>query len=194
VGSQALPITNEARHSSVSRGGCRGPVCRMDGLCGGGGKELYPAAPQQRPRDVPAPRSRPSSACDGTVSRLTVSLLIELSDKLNEPGGDGLRKVVLCSEISPDRRWNLAQLAVVLHRSSMRRRAAYLEGKRDYPSADHSVEFVDRTEPAFGQGEQLRLVCGRVRSRGRLDRSVFSVVRFGHGVRSPWLRPYLPQK
>jgi hypothetical protein len=109
--------------------------------------------PLARPRDVAAPRSRPSSACDGTVSCLTVSLLIELSDKVNEPGGDGLRKVVLCLEISPDGRWDLTQLSVVPHRSSVRRRSANLVGNRDYPSADQIVQFVCRTEPAFSQSE-----------------------------------------
>jgi hypothetical protein len=53
--------------------------------------------------------SSPASAAScGDPFRLTVSLL-ELSEKVNELGGDWLRKVVLCTEISPDGRSNFAQ-------------------------------------------------------------------------------------
>jgi hypothetical protein len=43
--------------------------------------------------------------------------LLNLSEKVNEPGGDGLRKLALCTEMSPDGRLNLAQYFVAPHQS-----------------------------------------------------------------------------
>jgi hypothetical protein len=51
--------------------------------------------------------SSPASAAS-CGDPFTASLL-KLSEKVNEVGGDGLRKVVLCTEVSPDGRLNFAQ-------------------------------------------------------------------------------------
>ncbi len=52
--------------------------------------------------------SRRGLACGATVTGLTISLL-DLSDKVNQPKGNGLRKIVLRAEISPDGHWNLTR-------------------------------------------------------------------------------------
>ena len=94
----------------------------------------------------------------GNVFGLTVSLL-KLSDKVNEPGGDRLCQIVLCTEISSDGRLNLNKWSVPHRQISARCRSACspcccdcLSGLRVYrgdPSSDCKVYSICGTEPAF---------------------------------------------
>jgi hypothetical protein len=138
--------------------------------------------------------------------------LLKLLEKVSERGGYGLLQSVLCAEAPSDCSLNFAQRFVVPNRSlfvwhrsayfprvfkrvgpSQRRgrpeRPASLKGSRDQPSSKYTIDLVCRTEPPFGQGEQVCLIDIDAHARLAEDPSVvFVVILFGHGRKFPWGR------
>jgi hypothetical protein len=101
--------------------------------------------------------------------------LLKLYEEMSEPVRDGLCKIVIGKEISPDSRLNAGQSP----------RGCYwidLRGNRSDQSSDRIVKSIYRTQAAFGPSVQW--ACGKVRRMGLFD---CVVVLFRRGASSPRL-------